>query len=254
MTDPFRVLVFSRTAAYRHQSIPAGIRALRRLAAASATGPYPFAVDDGEDAAVFSPSSLAAYRVIVLLQCSGEFLDRAQLGALRGFVQAGGGIVAVHCASFAMQSSEWYGRLIGAVFDNHPEPQVGLVELLDPQHPVMSMRPRAHDGATDRSAQEPQILPVRDQPHLKHVWRDEWYNFKAHPRATSDDLHVLLCVDETSYEGGAHGEDHPIAWCQAFDGGRCFYTALGHFDEAYEDDWFVGQLYGGILWTAGLIH
>ncbi|KAL2175912.1 ThuA-like domain-containing protein [Thermothelomyces heterothallicus CBS 202.75] len=252
MPDPFRVLVFSRTTAYRHDSIPAGIRALHRLASASAAGRHPFTVDDSEDPAVFSPGSLAAYRVIVLLQCSGEFLDGAQLGALRGFVQAGGGIVAVHCASFAMQSSEWYGHLIGAVFDNHPEPQVGLVKLLDPKHPVMSLRACDQDGGANRPAQEPQEPQEPKQAQLERVWKDEWYNFKAHPRATSDGLHVLLGVDEKSYEGGAHGEDHPIAWCQTFDGGRCFYTALGHFDEAYEDDWFVGQLHGGILWTAGL--
>ncbi|KAL2148457.1 hypothetical protein VTH82DRAFT_2377 [Thermothelomyces myriococcoides] len=250
MSDLFRVLVFSRTTAYRHASIPAGIRALHCLAAASAAGPHPFAVDDSEDATVFSPGSLAAYRVIVLLQCSGEFLDRTQLDALRGFVQAGGGIVAVHCASFAMQSSEWYGRLIGAVFDNHPEPQVGLVKVLDPQHPIISWGVCAREGGTDQSAEKAQIAHRQQQP--ERVWRDEWYNFKKHPRATSDGLHVLLGVDEKSYQGGAHGNDHPIAWCQTFDGGRCFYTALGHFDEAYEDDWFMGQLHRGILWAAGL--
>jgi type 1 glutamine amidotransferase len=64
---------------------------------------------------------------------------------------------------------------------------------------------------------------------------------------------MLLAVDESSYEGGVHGEDHPVAWCQTFDGGRCFYTSLGHFDEAYEDEWFMGQLLGGLLWAAGAL-
>jgi type 1 glutamine amidotransferase len=83
---------------------------------------------------------------------------------------------------------------------------------------------------------------------------DEWYNFKAHPRKTSDGLNMLLAVDEKSYDGGVHGDDHPIAWCHTFDGGRCFYTSLGHFDEAYEDERFMGQLLGGIFWTAGLVE
>lgn len=246
MPQSFRVLVFSRTKAYRHDSIPAGIRALHRLSSISASGEQPFVVDDSEDAALFSPESLSTYRVIVLLQCSGEFLDSIQLGALRGFVQAGNGIVAIHCASFAMQSSEWYGRLIGAVFDNHPEPQLGLVKFLDPKHPIMSRACVHHDNA-DRLAEQHQ-----QKAHGERIWKDEWYNFKTHPRMTSAGLHMLLGVDESSYKGGTHGEDHPISWCQTFDGGRCFYTSLGHFDEAYDDEWFMSQIQGGILWAAGL--
>ncbi|SPQ24985.1 ad930b5e-9406-4722-99ed-69a87e583577 [Thermothielavioides terrestris] len=239
-STPFKILIFSRTTAYRHDSIPAGIRALHRLAAAScsaaAAGPESFTADDSEDPSVFTAASLAAYRVIVLLQCSGEFLDGQQLDALKGFVRSGGGVVAVHCASFAMQSSEWYGRLVGAVFDNHPEPQLGRLEITDPGHPIMTCRCAG-------SQQE-------ERPIGERTWLDEWYNFKTHPRAANDDLHVLLTVDEKSYHGGAHGDDHPVAWCHDFDGGRCFYTSLGHFDEAYEDDWYMGQLLGGILWAA----
>ncbi|KAK4120942.1 class I glutamine amidotransferase-like protein [Parathielavia appendiculata] len=244
MSNPFKILIFSRTTAYRHESIPAGIRALHRLASASSSGPHPFTADDTEDASIFTPVSLAAYRVIVLLQCSGDILDDAQLDALKGFVRSGGGIVGVHCASFAMQSSEWYGRLIGGVFDNHPEPQPGRVLTLDPKHPIMTCRcsPDSLQGSRrdDVSAED-----------SERTWVDEWYNFKVHPRETSDGrLHVLLAVDEKSYKGGVHEDDHPVSWCQSFDGGRCFYTSLGHFDEAYEDDWFMGQILGGILWAA----
>ncbi|KAK4038877.1 ThuA-like domain-containing protein [Parachaetomium inaequale] len=245
MAAPFRVLIFSRTTAYRHDSIPAGIRALYRLASTSASGAHPFTADDSEDPSVFNPASLSAYRVIVLLQCSGDFLDGAQLAALKGFVQSGGGVVAVHCASFAMQSSEWYGRLIGGVFDNHPEPQLGRVRILDSKHPIMT----CHCSQTGRNSRTDEGSELAE---TERTWMDEWYNFKAHPRATSDCLNMLLAVDEKSYDGGVHGDDHPIAWCQTFDGGRCFYTSLGHFDEAYEEDWFMGQLLGGILWTAGV--
>ncbi len=244
MSRPFRLLIFSRTTAYRHASIPAGIQALCRLASASSGGPHPCTADHTEDPAVFCPESLSTYQVIVLLQCSGEFLDDAQLGALKGFVRSGGGVVAVHCASFAMQSSEWYGRLIGAVFDTHPDPQIGRVRIPDPAHPIMACQCTAVGG--DGS--------ITHAPELQErLWLDEWYNFKAHPRTSSPRLNVLITVDENSYDGGIHGDDHPIAWCQTFDGGRCFYTSLGHFDEAYEDGWFMGQLLGGILWCAGLL-
>ncbi|KAK3902156.1 ThuA-like domain-containing protein [Staphylotrichum tortipilum] len=241
MSRPFRILIFSRTTSYRHASIPAGIQALHRLASSSSLERHPFTADDTEDPSVFCAESLSAYRAIILLQCSGEFLDDNQLDALKGFVRSGGGVVAVHCASFAMQSSEWYGRLIGAVFNHHPEPQTGCIRILDPAHPIMAcQRPRGDVNNT-----HPPELSERS-------WLDEWYNFKAHPRTASAALNVLLTVDEKSYDGGVHGNDHPIAWCQTFDGGRCFYTSLGHFDEAYENDWFLGQLLGAILWVAGL--
>ncbi|KAK3309203.1 ThuA-like domain-containing protein [Chaetomium strumarium] len=242
MATPFKILIFSRTTAYRHESIPAGIRALQRLASASLSGTHPFTADDSEDPALFNPASLSAYRVIVLLQCSGDILDDAQLDALKGYVRSGGGVVAIHCASFAMQSSEWYGRLIGGVFDNHPDPQPGRLRMLDPSHPIMTC-PCSSDGSGTRAVEEA----------LERTWVDEWYNFKTHPRTATvgGNLHVLLSVDERSYNGGEHGDDHPVAWCQSFDGGRCFYTSLGHFDEAYDDEWFTGQLLGGILWAAG---
>ncbi|EGS18471.1 carboxylesterase-like protein [Thermochaetoides thermophila DSM 1495] len=244
----FRILIFSGTADYRHISIPAGIRALKKLAEDSASSPLPrFTADASEDAEIFNPSSLSAYKVIILLQCSGEFLNPNQLDALKTFVRSGGGVVAVHCASFAMKSSKWYGQLIGGVFDNHPEPQLGEVRLVDGEHPIMLARlPGIGASESQTSATKHQIQGSG------RVWFDEWYNFEKHPREASKGIRVLLSVDEQSYAGGQLGVDHPIAWCQIFDGGRCFYTSLGHFDQAYEDEWFLGQLYGGILWAAGL--
>ncbi|KAK3291731.1 ThuA-like domain-containing protein [Chaetomium fimeti] len=245
MSSPFKILIFSRTVLYRHESIPAGIRGLHRLAAASSAGEHPFTADDTEDPSVFTLASLAVYRVIVLLQCSGDVLDDTQLDALKGFVRSGGGVVAVHCASYAMISSEWYASLIGGVFESHPEPQLGRVKVQNREHPIMTCRcPK-----NDRANQPTQNL---QEGQTELTWMDEWYNFKAHPRTAYEGLDMLLTVDEKSYKGGVHGDDHPIAWCQTFDGGRSYYTSLGHFDEAYEDDWFMGQLLGGILWTAGL--
>lgn len=229
----FHVLVFSKTTGYRHASIPAGVSALKHLAhQSSSTGPpyssHSFSVNATEDASVFKPASLAAYRVIVLLQVSGDFLTRDQLDALKGFVRAGGGIVAVHCASTGMPSDPWYGRMIGAVFSNHPDPQPGVVTVEDRDHCI-----------------------VKDTlSSSRWRWHDEWYNYRENPRLVSSDIRVLLSVDETSYEGGQHGADHPIAWCHEFEGARVFYTALGHFDEAYADETFLGQLRGAIEWTA----
>lgn len=253
-TSAFKILAFSRTAAYRHASIPAGISALEDLAKLSKSSPTPFSVHATEDAIVFNSSTLAQYRVIVFLQSSGEFFDNdTQLHALKEFVRGGGGVVGIHCASTGLPSSEYYGRLIGTVFTDHPEPQIGVVVIEDPSHPIISHAAASMviTQATKREAssasQDTAPKVMVDDNQMK--WFDEWYNFKANPRSRNG-VHVLMSVRETSYKGGAMGEDHPIAWCQDFDGGRSFYTALGHFDEAYADSFFVTHILNGIFWVA----
>jgi type 1 glutamine amidotransferase len=84
----------------------------------------------------------------------------------------------------------------------------------------------------------------------RHNWNDEWYNFHSHPRK-NEALQILLKGDPKSFQGGKMGDDHPLSWCQEFEGGRSWFTALGHFDEAYEDAWYVEQFWRGIAWAAG---
>lgn len=253
-TSPFKVLAFSRTQAYRHASIPAGVAALEHLATLSRRSQTPFSVHATEDAIVFNPSTLAQYRVIVFLQSSGEFFDNdIQHDALKEFVSRGGGVVGIHCASTGLPSSEFYGRLIGAVFTDHPEPQQGVVTIEDPGHPIFSRA--AASTVAARANKEEAVSTVQETPpkvkfdENEMHWFDEWYNFKANPRS-HDSVHILMSVRETSYEGGTMGEDHPIAWCQEFGGGRSFYTALGHFEEAYADSFFITNILNGILWAA----
>lgn len=255
-TAAFKILAFSRTQGYRHASIPAGIAALEGLATLSQSSSTPFTVDATEDALVFNSPTLAQYRVIVFLQSSGEFFDNElQLCALQGFVRAGGGIVGIHCASTGLPSSEYYGRLIGAVFDGHPEPQKGVVVIEDPTHPIVSSVSASTDTSKvtkEKRTAASQIGSLEiagDAVEYRKVWFDEWYNFRQNPR-TFDGVHVLMSVKESTYEGGIMGEDHPIAWCQEYDGGRSFYTALGHFDEAYTDSFFKKNILNGILWAA----
>ncbi|KAK3325111.1 ThuA-like domain-containing protein [Apodospora peruviana] len=259
-SPPFKVLIFSKTAGYRHASIPAGISALQRLALSSLSSSNPFTAEATEDPSVFdSASSLSStYRVIILLQCSGDFLSPSQLSSLQSFIEIPSspkkGIVAIHCASCGHPSSEWYtNKAIGASFSDHPEPQKGIVRVVDLTHPILvgSLGKGDKGVWTNRKAETKE----EEQEEWEWEWLDEWYNFKTHPLQVKDQrIHVLLTVDEASYKGGNHGDDHPIAWCREFDGpgNRSFYTALGHFDEAYKDEGFMSQLLGGILWTAGV--
>ncbi|OTA52437.1 carboxylesterase-like protein [Hypoxylon sp. EC38] len=220
--NKFAVLVLSKTVGYRHQSIPAGIDSVSQLG--TSTGA--FTVDASEDAAQINVENLSHYAVVIFLQTSGDFLNKQQLAALQAYVRGGGGFVGIHCAAAGMTTEPWYGELIGAVFTDHPEPQHGILTIENKDHVIVFGLPE------------------------KWEWFDEWYNFNTNPRAK---VNVLLSINEETYTGGKMGEDHPLAWCQEFDGGRSFYTSLGHFDEAYKDRKFMDHLLKGILWAAHMI-
>jgi type 1 glutamine amidotransferase len=220
----FNVLVFSKTTGYRHDSIPAGIRMFETLASRMRH----FTITASEDATLFTSSSLSKYTVIVLLQNIGDdIFTPTQLDALRDYVQNGGGVVAIHGAAAGMQGNAWYARLVGASFDMHPDAEPGTI-------------------VPESSSQDHFIMNCCGG---REGWKDEWYNFHTHPRDNKN-LDILLRGDPSSFQGGKHGDDHPLVWCQEFEGGRVFFTALGHFDEAYENEWFVGQVERGLLWVA----
>ena len=216
----FRALLFTKTAGYRHASIEQGTVALGALGAA-----HGFAVDSTEDASVFDDARLAAYQVVIFLNTSGDILDGPQQAAFERFVRAGGGFAGIHSATDTEYDWPWYHELIGAYFQNHPAIQPAAIDVIDRKHPST------------------QHLPAR--------WErtDEWYNFRAAP---GPEVSILATLDETSYTGGTMGASHPIAWCHTFDGGRAWYTALGHTAESYDDPLFQQHLLGGITWAAGL--
>ncbi|MEU0783585.1 ThuA domain-containing protein [Streptomyces sp. NPDC006173] len=213
----FRVLVYTRTADYRHDSIPAGIAAVRALGEA-----YGFAVDATEDPAVLE-APLDAYAAVVFLSTSGDVLTPPGRERLAAYVDGGGGFAGVHAAACTEYDWPYYGELLGARFARHPDLQPGRAVVEDHGHPATR--------------------------HLPPVWEftDEWYDFRAAPRGS---VRVLVSADESSYEGGGMGDEHPLAWCRTQGAGRVFYTALGHTVQAYDDEDFRRHLLGGITWAA----
>ncbi|MFE9498059.1 ThuA domain-containing protein [Streptomyces collinus] len=214
-----RVLVFSRTAGFRHDSIPEGIAAVRQLGRAGG-----FTVDATEDAGAFTGKNLSRYDAVVFMSTTGDVLDTAQQDAFEGYVRHGGGYVGVHSAADTEYDWAFYGGLAGAYFQNHPAIQPATVNVEDRAHPATS--------------------------HLGRTWErtDEWYNYRSNPRERA---HVLASLDETSYTGGTMNGDHPLAWCQDYRGGRAFYTGGGHTKESYADPAFRQHLLGGIRWVIG---
>ncbi|KAI1343647.1 Crp/FNR family transcriptional regulator [Xylariaceae sp. FL0016] len=219
----FGVFVFTKTVDKRHDSIPAGVECIEELG----TDSQSFTVETSDDAALMNIDYLSQFKVLVFLSTTGEFLTEDQLLALQQFVNAGGGFVGIHAASAGMYSSQWYGDLVGAFFVNHPEIQNATVNVENRDHVIVS-----------------------GFPQQRFEWVDEWYNFDRNPR---NETTILLTVDETTYQNGAMGSDHPLAWCREFDGGRFFYTTMGHYDAAYQDEPFRKHLLNGILWAAKVV-
>ncbi|MFD8912568.1 ThuA domain-containing protein [Streptomyces sp. NPDC059575] len=218
-TDSGRVLVFSKTAGFRHDSIPDGIAAVQQLGATDG-----LTVDATEDAGAFTARNLRRYDAVVFLSTTGDVLNPAQQRAFEGYIRQGGGYVGVHAAADTEYDWPFYGGLAGAYFQSHPAIQPATVVVEDHAHPSTA--------------------------HLPARWErtDEWYNYRSDPR---DRAHVLASLDESTYSGGTMNGDHPIAWCQEYQGGRAFYTGGGHTKESYADPAFRAHLLGGLRWATG---
>ncbi len=210
------VLVFSKTNGYRHASIPAGIAAIKAMGEANK-----FIVEATEDSLAFTDENLSKYKAVIFLSTTGNVLGEAQEKALEKFIQQGGGFVGVHAAADCEYDWPWYVKMVGASFLSHPEQQVAKLLIKDKLH--------------------------RSTKHLPDTWerKDEWYNFKS----MNPDVKVLITIDENSYKGGKNGDNHPMAWFHEYDGGRAFYTELGHADESFSEPLYLQHLLGGIQYA-----
>jgi type 1 glutamine amidotransferase len=215
-----RLLVFSRTQGFRHDSIPAGLDALAALSAQRGYG-----LSATEDGATFTDAALSAYAAVVFLNTTGDVLNDAEQQAFERYIAAGHGYVGVHSASDCEYDWPFYGALVGAYFAGHS--QIVAAEL--------RVEPVMHAAVSGIA------VPWRRE--------DEWYGFRTTPRGSAT---VLLTVDESTYDPGPGrmGVDHPVAWYHEHGGGRAFYTALGHTRETYRETTFLSHLLGGLEWAA----
>jgi cytochrome c len=212
------VLVFTKTAGFHHASIPAGVNAILNLGKRNN-----FIVDTTSNADWFCEDNLKKYSAVIFLNTTGNLLNNRQEADFERYIQAGGGYVGIHAATDAEYDWGWYGRLAGGYFNGHPAQQEAVLKVVDPGN--ISTK------------------------HLPLQWKrkDEWYNFKK----LNKDIHVLLTIDEKTYTGGTNGDYHPMAWYHDYDGGRAWYTELGHKDESYVDSNYLKHILGGIEYAIG---
>lgn len=215
-----KVLVFAKTAGFHHNSIAVGLIAIQKLGAENK-----FDVDTTTNAEKFNIHNLKKYKAVVFLSTTGDVLNDAQQEAFKKYIEAGGGFMGIHAAADCEYDWPWYGNLVGAYFGGHPAQQVATLNIVD-QNNISTK-------------------------HLPNPWirKDEWYTFKW----IATGLHELITIDESNYNLGKIKPmgHHPMAWYHEYDGGRAFYTELGHTDESFTDPLYLKHILGGIEYAMG---
>lgn len=214
------ILVFTKTAGYRHKSIEAGKEAVKKMSVENN-----WKVTFSEDSNLFNAQDLSKFDVLFFLNTTGDILNNQQQEAMKAFLSSGKGFVGTHSASDTEKDWIWYNEMIGAFFKSHPKPQKATLHI-------------------DKSFGHSAVNHLNNE----EVFFDEWYNFTA---PVKQHVNVLATLDETSYSGKRMGIKHPITWYHHYNGARVFYTGLGHTKESYSDERLVKQIIAGIEWAAG---
>ncbi|MGW4462147.1 ThuA domain-containing protein [Micromonospora sp. NPDC004704] len=229
----FRVLVFSKTTNFYHDSIPAGVAAIQQLGLT-----HDFEVEATTDAAAFTDANLARFDALVFNNTNstpeaGNLLNAAQRTAFQNFVRQGGGWVGLHAATASERDWTWYEGLVGTIFDYHPDFSStggvfpGRIKVLDKAHPSTASLPELWERS------------------------EEWYNWRTNPTGKVHTLAQIKVRD--GINGLDEGVDHAYSWCQNYDGGRSWYTAGGHTSSSFSEPHFLNHLRGGIEWAAGAV-
>lgn len=220
-----KILVFSKTAGFYHESIPQGVAAIQKLGQENG-----FEVDTSTNAGMFNEENLEQYSAVVFLSTTGDVLDQYQEADFERYIQAGGGYVGIHAAADTEYDWAWYGKMVGGYFsdhpgiqDPHPNVQKGSIDIVDTKHSTTEFLPSPWERT------------------------DEWYSYKDF----NEEVNVLMTLDEDSYQGGLDMGEHPIAWYHDYDGGRTFYTGGGHTAASFQEELFLKHLAEGIKYAIG---
>ncbi len=225
----FNALLITKTAGWHHESINEGVAAMKQLAVRNF-----FNLQWHQDGVAITDKYLENFQVLIFLNTTGDIFKPEEKQAIERFIRSGKGYVGIHSASDTEYGWEWYTRLVGRTFFIHPVIQTAKLHFTGNKFPGL-------EGFTDGQ-----------------WWTDEWYQFGPE---TVTGLQYILTVDENSYnpktewndphkKGEGMGSFHPVSWYHSYDGGRSFYTALGHMPAVYSEPAFLKHVYAGILWAA----
>lgn len=216
--NDFSVLIFTKTNGFVHkEAIKAGIKLIPKIGKKNK-----FNVYHTNNSKHINKENIIKYKSVIFLNTTLDVLNDDEQNVFKEYIQNGGGFVGIHSAADTEYDWKWYGKLVGGYFKSHPKIQNAKIQTITKNHISTS--------------------------HLPDEWEieDEWYNFNYN----NPNIVVLLNLDETTYKGGENGKEHPITWYHKYDGGKSFYTGLGHKSEVYLDERFIKLLTGGILYTS----
>ncbi|MCP9770942.1 PKD domain-containing protein [Lacihabitans sp. LS3-19] len=216
------VLIFSKTAGYKHASIKEGKDFFNNLAKSEG-----FKAEFSENADDINEDNLKKFNAVVFLSTTGDILTPTQQADFERYIQAGGGFVGIHASADTEYNWPWYNDLMGAYFASHPGGSVSNV-----QNGKMIVMDKTHPSTM----------------HLPDTFEreDEFYDFKS---LKTDKLKFLIKVDENSYKMGKMGDFHPMAWYHEFDGGKSFYTNFGHTPETFSQPMMTKHISEGLKWA-----
>ena len=212
------VLVFTKTNDFRHKSIPKSVEKFKAWAKAEQWN-----IEFSEDSTHINDKTLDQINVLIFLNTKGNILGNTEKEALVKYINTGGGFVGIHLASGTETDWDWFRKMIGAEFKDHPKVQPAKILV-------------------NHSFKHPSVAHFGDSFQIV----DEWYNFEE---SVMPHVNVLLTLDENSYAGKKMGINHPIAWYHYYEGGRVFYTGLGHTDAIYGNEDYRKHIIGAINWA-----
>lgn len=223
-----KVLNFQADNGFQHESKKVGLQMVEDLGKINH-----WEVITSIDTAYITTKNIESFDVIVFNNnCGnkGAIFSKGQHQVLQNYIRNGGGFVGIHCAGAIWKEDKafqnWYEGLIGTRLEKHPKVQQAKLMIENQSHIATS--------------------------HLPKEWlvTDEWHTFSYNPR---NKVNVLLSLDENSYEGTPKMDgDHPFTWYQYYDGGRSFFTSLGHTVEIYKNKHYQKLIQGGIIWASGI--
>ncbi|SFQ02142.1 ThuA domain-containing protein [Parafilimonas terrae] len=217
-----KVFVYTKNGkGYVHDNIAAAARCIQELGAQNG-----FAVDVSDDPAKFNDDNLKQYNALVFTSTNNDVFDNdAQKLALMHYIQAGGGFVGIHSVTGTERNWPWFKRLVGGTFERHAKHQPFTEIVIDHNNPSTSFLP--------------------------DTWKrdDECYYTKE----INPDIHVLMVHDLSTVDDKGkpviYGNTFPSVWCHEFDGGREWYTSLGHDSTTYKEPEFRKHIMGGLQWV-----
>jgi len=225
---PVNVLVFSKTAGFRHESISSGLKMLY-----DQSKKQNWVITATENAGLFTDGFLSNFDVVVFLNPTGDAINAAGQTAFEKFMKSGKGFIGIHAAADCEYDWPFYGNLVGGYFKTHPASQEATVVFEKSDHPAMK--------------------PFKGMK--SYTTFDEWYTFKANPRPN---VNVLATLDEKSIKKFDNDNfrmgDHPIIWWSEKDGIRSFYTGFGHTHEAFQDKLIIEHITNAVNWAVRRVN